>query len=206
MNFEEAVSAAAKAADEAVSLVMGDYSAGNLTDEDDISAALVGGLRIKFSSQIGGLTWSSTIVRHRKGVAAEEKKVGADIIIHVSLNTPTQVYSKGTLIQAKRTEPQDRMTEAEFANLQSQCNKMLSITPASFVFNYARGSMRCGSATRIAGAANKPLDELCSWTSYRFFWELFRCPVGDKRLTSALVRDLPVPLLLKLKATGDLSD
>jgi hypothetical protein len=145
MNFEEAMTAAAKAADEAVTLIMGDYSAGNLTDEDDISAALVGGLRTKFSGQIDGLTWSSSIVRHRKGTANEENRVGADIVIHVSLNTPTQKYSKGTLVQAKRTEPQHRMANTEFANLQNQCNKMLAITPASFVFNYAKGAMRCGS-------------------------------------------------------------
>jgi hypothetical protein len=206
MNFEEAMTTAAKAADETVSLIMGDYSAGNLTDEDDISAALVGGLRTKFSSPMDGLTWSGSIVRHRKGVAAEEKLIGADIIIHVSLNTSTQKYSKGTLIQATRTEPQHFMGNTEFANLQNQCNKMLAITPASFVFNYAKGSMRCGSATRIAGASIKPLETLCSWTSYRFFLELFRCPIGDELLTSARVRDLPVPLILKLKATGQLSD
>jgi hypothetical protein len=44
----------------------------------------------------------------------------------------------------------------------------------------------------------------CNWTSYRFFLELFRSPIGDPNLTSALVRDLPVPTVIALKGSGDL--
>jgi hypothetical protein len=206
MNFEDAMSQAAKAADKAISAVMADYYSGLITDEDDITPALVGSLRSTFNGQIGGLTWSASIPRHRRGVAAEERQTGADILIHVSLSTPTQRYSKGVLIQAKRVDPDDSLDAASHARLQHQCNTMLAITPASFVFNYMKGWMRCGSATRIAGATSRNLISLCSWTSYRFFWELFRCSIGDPRVRSALVRDLPIPHVLKVVGSGQLDD
>jgi hypothetical protein len=34
------------------------------------------------------------------------------------------------------------------------------------------------------------------------FLGLFRCPIGDPRLTDAFVRELPVPTVLKIMATG----
>jgi hypothetical protein len=139
MNFEEAMSAAARAADESVSLIMGDYQAGHLTDEDDISPALIGSLKTKFSSQIGGLTWSASIARHHRGVAAEEKRTGADIVIHVKLDTPLRTYSKGVLIQARRAEPNALMSPTALTGLVRQCNDMLAISPSSFVFNYLKG-------------------------------------------------------------------
>jgi hypothetical protein len=147
------MSTAAKAADKAVNRIMARYSTGHLHDEDDISPALIGGLETTFSQPIGGLTWSASIVRHRRGVAAEEKRIGADIVIHVALDTPTDKYSKGVLIQAKRHESHEDMSSKEQVDLRNQCRSMLAISPAAFVFNYMAGSMRCGSATRVAGFA-----------------------------------------------------
>src|SRR5208282_4670309 len=121
MNFEEAMSQAAKAADEAVSLVMADYHSGHFTDEDDITPALIGSLRSNFNAaQIGGLTWTASIARHRRGAAAEEQRIGADLVMHVSLQTPTQNYSKGVLIQAKRVDPDNYLDAASHARLQQQ--------------------------------------------------------------------------------------
>src|SRR4051794_41156355 len=112
-------------------------------------------------------------------------------------------YSKGVLVQAKRVEPETAMDNTQHHELIEQCDKMLAVTASAFVFDYARGSMRCAAASRIAGTTNRVLYGECNWTSYRFFLELFRCPIGDPRLTSALVRELPVPTALMIKATGD---
>ncbi len=71
------------------------YSHGLATDEDDLTGVLVGNLDSELEGQIGGLTWSTSIVRHRKGVAAEERAIGADLVIHVSFQTPERKYSKG---------------------------------------------------------------------------------------------------------------
>ena len=37
------------------------------------------------------------------------------------------------------------------------------------------------------------------------FLELFRCPIGDSRITSGSVAALPVPSIIHLKAEGELS-
>lgn len=206
LTFEEATREAALAADKAVLRTMKKYADGNVTDEDDITGVLVGNLDSTFSgSDVGGLHWSSSVVRHRRGIAAEEAAIGADLVIHVQMKTPTQSYSKGVLIQAKRLEPNTKMTANTHAELVRQCGKMLSVTPAAFVFDYASGKMRCGAATKIAGSPRRDLYENCGWTSYRFFLELFRCPVGDPRITSARVKELPVPMVLSITASGELS-
>ena len=201
--------AAARLANQAVIRAMGKYRDGFVTDEDDLTGVLIGNLDTTFSnssvSDLNGIRWSSSILRHRKGVAAEEKRVGADMIIHVSLTSPIQIYSKAVLVQAKRHEPGSLMKSTEHQELVDQCKKMLAVTPSSFVFDYAKGRMRCGSATKVAGSRNMNLYSACDWTSYRFFLELFRCPVGDPNITSAKAIDLPVPTVLELKGVGELT-
>ena len=209
MGFEDAMRVAAHSAEQAVRRAMAKYRDGLVTDEDDLTGVLVGNLDAEFSansaSGFGGLQWSSSILRHRKGVAAEEKRIGADMIIHVRVDTPIQTYSKAVLIQAKRHEPGVDMSAKEQKDLLKQCNKMLKVSPAAFVFDYAKGEMRCASASKIAGSANKDLHAACNWTAYRFFLELFRCPIGDPRITSAKAADLPVPIVLNLAGTGELT-
>lgn len=209
MGFDDAMRTAAHSAEQAVSRAMAKYRDGLVTDEDDLTGVLVGNLDAEFSAKggrdIGGLQWSSSILRHRTGRAAEEKRIGADMIIHVRVSTPIQTYSKAVLVQAKRKEPGDQMSAKERNELLGQCKKMLAVTPAAFVFDYAKGEMRCASATKIGGSTNNDLHAACNWTAYRFFLELFRCPIGDPRITSAKAADLPVPIVLKLAGTGDLT-
>lgn len=195
------VEAAHRAAD-AVAAVTKKYRAHQVTDEEDITGVLVGRLDQTLQGTIGNLHWSTSVVRHHSGVAAEEDRIGADLVIHVELTSRDLSYSKGVLVQSKRIEAAVTLKGAKADSLFDQCEKMLSITPAAFVFDYATKGMRCASATSVLGAPNVPLYETCVWTPYRFFLELFRCPIGDPRLTSALVEDLPAPTLVKLAARG----
>ena len=205
MTFDESMREAALAADKAVSRTMKKYSSGGISDEPEITAYLVSQLDSGIEGQIGGLTWNSTIVRNGPGTAAEEKRIGADLMIHVSIDTPSLNYSKGVLIQAKRSEPDDQIPGGELRRLNSQCLTMLKVTAAAFVFNYAKGSMRCASATRFSGSNDRYIHRQCTWRSYRFFLELFRCPIGDPRITSSNVADLPVPRIIHLAAEGEFS-
>lgn len=202
MTFEEAMRLAAQSAERGVKRTIRKYASGRTTDEDDLTGVLVGNLDAEFDEPIGGVTWSASILRHRRGVAAEEQRVGADLLIHVSLRSPTESYDKGVLIQSKRVQPSILMRKADHAALKMQCQKMVSISPSSFVFNYSTTEMRVGSASRIIGSQNRNLNETCSWTSYRFFLELFRCPVGDPRIISSMVADLPVPTIIQLSGEG----
>jgi hypothetical protein len=207
MTFDEAMKAAAKVADAAIARTMRRYAGRYVTDEDDISGNLVGAIdmMLQSSDTPTGLQWSSTMVRHRRGVAAEESRTGADIVIHVELDTPTHKYSKGVLVQAKRCEPGDALTRSQHSELIDQCNRMLDISSHSYVFDYAKRGMRVASANKIKGATGRELYQECDWTSYRFLLGLFQCPVGDQEITSALVDKLPVPYKLKIAGSGELA-
>jgi hypothetical protein len=205
MDHEDSLIEAARRASRATDRTMKDYRLRYVHDEDDVTGYLLGALRTELSGAIVHLYWSAAILRHRKGVAAEEKRFGADILIHVSLETETLKYSKGVLVQAKRLERTTYLFRREYETLIDQCNKMLAVTPAAFVFAYAYSGMRCGSATAIAGSTSHTPYEQCVWTSYRFYRELFLCPIGDPKITSADPRDLPVPSVLKIAGSDRLS-
>ena len=140
MTFEEVARAAAKQAERAVSITLQQMKAGHVYDEDDVTGFLVGSLATLFDKhQIGDVTLSAAILRHRRGAAAEERRYGADILIHVSMDTPTQEYSKGVLIQAKKKELTDYWSPTSHDELVEQCNRMLRVTAAAFVFSYTGG-------------------------------------------------------------------
>lgn len=175
MTFDEAMREAALRAELAVDRTMSKYARGGVTDEPEITGVLVGQLDAAFDgAQTGGLTWQSTIVRNGKGTAAEEKRTGADLLLHVKVSTPAQTYSKGVLIQAKRAEWDESIVD--LSRLQAQCLTMLSRTAASFVFVYARGTMRCGSATRFSGTRDPRIYRQATWRSYRFFFGIIPLP------------------------------
>src|SRR5258708_15546294 len=109
MSFRESMREAARVASVAVTEAMNEYAAGGVTDEPDITPYLKGHLDSALRGRVGDLAWSSTIVRHGKGRAAEENWTGADLVIHVKIDTLTVKYSKGVLIQAKRVEPGQQM-------------------------------------------------------------------------------------------------
>jgi hypothetical protein len=206
MTFEEATREAARAAHGAVTKAMEDVRLGHEVDEDDLTGILVGRIGSALDGEIGGLKWKCSILRHRRGKAAEEKKYGADMLMHVTMDTPTQKYSKGVLVQSKKVGPDRGMYPSEKSELTEQCRKMLAVTPAAFVFDYGKGYMRCGPASRIVGATSHDLYKICGWTSYRFFLEYFRSPIGDPRITSSFVKDLPPPWELKITAEGSLDE
>jgi hypothetical protein len=143
MTFEEMTRAAARAADGAVSRTMRKYALGAVTDEEAVTGVLVGQLDGALEGQIGGLIWNTTVVRHHRGRAAEENRIGADLIVHVSLQTATQSYSKGVLIQAKRVEPDEHITSNKRATLLRQCRRMLNITPADVYIRLRERTHAC---------------------------------------------------------------
>lgn len=208
-TFNEVTKSAAKLAQKAAIVTTESFERKYAYDEDDVTGHFVGSLNTLFhGTQIGGINLAASIVRHKSGKAAEESKIGADILIHVSMDTPTQTYSKGVLIQAKKAEAEYDWSNRKRKLLTDQCEKMLAVTAASFVFNYSKRGIRCGAATRVAGATTAfSVEYLCGWSAYRFFLELFRCPIGDPRISSAAVSGLPetqVPFVLELKLKGEL--
>jgi hypothetical protein len=172
------------------------------SEEPEITGGIAQALRKALRGSIHGLEWSLTILRHSRGRAAEEKRVGADILIHVKFDAKNLKYSKGVLVQAKRKERYENMWADDHKDMVEQCTTMLSRSPASWVWDYTKYGMRCGPAITIAGSTSRDLYDQCPWTAYRFFLELFRCPIGDDRITSAKVAALPDPTVLRFDVSG----
>ena len=203
MKFEDAMRKVARRAERASRLGMDKLKAGRIKHEDDLTPALAMAIESAVNGyKAGGVTWDASVLTHRR--SGEEGIYGADLLIHVTLDTPQYGYSKGVLVQAKRIGPGVAMSPKPHAELVGQCNTMLSHSAASFVFAYDPRGLRAGSATKIAGAADRTLYDQCSWTAYRFFLELFRCPIGDRTIKSADVADL-ARYGLALKGEGELN-
>ena len=84
---------------------MAEYRAGYYTQEEAMTGVLLGSIRTALKVvDMPGLTWNASMLTNR-GRAAEEREHGADVIIHVKMQTATDDYSKGELVQAKRVEP-----------------------------------------------------------------------------------------------------
>lgn len=198
-SLDAAIRSAAGAADRAVIRTIRKYADENVTDEDDITGCLLGNLDAELDKNIGGIKWSSSILRHRKGVANEERHAGADIILHVLLDTPIKSYSKAVLIQSKRFETADRMSARQLKDLKSQCATMLDITSEAFVFNYGLDGITYCNASQLADYNGKTLSDVCANASKAFFYDLFSCKIGDKKINSALARELPAPFFIELK-------
>lgn len=200
MDYEEDIRKAAKRAKRGIDRAIESLRRGLVRREDDLSGVLKGSLDAELEGTIGALTWDCTIVNHGSGQAAQEKEFGADILIHVRFDTDELKYNKGVLVQAKRLEAGERMPSGPHQKLVEQCNDMLKHTPAAFVFVYSNTGMRCGSASAIAGSHNRDLNDQSAWTSYRFFLELFRCPIGDPNIVTPYPEDLRVKTTVKMRA------
>lgn len=184
-DFQLAIKAAAKLANEAAKEIQTRISKRRLIDEDDITPAFLQELEAKFRNrEIAGLTWDSKVMRHRKGSAAEEKISGADFMITIDWKTKLYTQSKGLLVQAKKIEASRNMRQDELDNLKAQCNKMLKITPSAFVINYTKQEIRATSAAKISGTSDHDLNGQCEITTYNFFKEFFKCSYGDPNMSS----------------------
>ncbi len=158
--------------------------------EDDLSGVLKGNLDAELEGKIGRITWDCTILDHSSGQSAEEHEFGADLLIHVRFNGRHLKYDKGLLVQAKKVEVGKLIQPSELQRLQGQCRDRLDHSSESFVWIYSNSGMRCAPALRIVGSSDRDLNDQAVWTSYRFFWELFRCPIGDEEIVSPYPADL----------------
>jgi hypothetical protein len=177
---------AASLADVAVNAVMDKYARGKIPHEPGITGELIGRLDAAFDGyRTDELTWEVSQVNSGSGAAAEESRVGADLIIYVKLETPTHKYSKGVMIQAKRVMPGQWMPQDKLDVLVGQCKTMMDFSPAAFVMNYAPREARFASATKIAGITDRELHRQCDMSALHFFFDLFVCTIGDARIVSA---------------------
>jgi len=129
------------------------------------------------------------------GPKAPEREFGADFCGVLDIRLSSFAQRKGFLSQAKRDghgvsvkpnfrglTPVSFLRGAEWQRLQRQLDKMLQVTPDSFVFVYGTGGFTVVPASSIKGL--KTRGELYGKPVDRFFKEYLMCFIGDPQLTA----------------------
>jgi hypothetical protein len=86
-------------AEEASREAVSKLARGTVKHEDDLTGVLAGMIESRINHlRIGGVIWDTAILTHRR--SGEEAEYGADMLVHVYLDTPKFKYSRGVLVQA----------------------------------------------------------------------------------------------------------
>ena len=155
----------------------------------------------------GSIVWKDRNLRTGRGIAAEEKRHGADLMGVLDLDLSGYRSKKGFLAQAKRAEPGQQFSKPDWNRLHLQCETMLFRTPASFVWVYSKSKgMRIFSANSVLGLNSKDIFDFYSRSVSSFFENHIECFLGDYRLNSTDVQTLdtlaefPVERIFELTA------
>lgn len=158
----------------------------------------------------GGIVWKARTLRTSRGVAAEEKQHGADLMGILDLALADYRATKGFLVQAKKAEPGQQFSKSDWDRLRLQCETMLLRTPASFVWVYSKSKgIRTFSANSVLGLESRCIFDLYSRGVSSFFENHIECFIGDRRLNSTNVETLdalaklPVERILELSAKDE---
>ena len=132
-----------------------------------------------------GVTWTAkTLTDH--GPNTQERKYGADFVGVLEINIPGYKVKKGFLAQAKLVKA-GQMKRDEFRRMIGQCEQMLDLSPASFVFHQSPSGIRVIPAIAVVGASGPEVafspDVLYSRKLNTFYEEHFECFIGDRRIS-----------------------
>jgi len=187
------------------------YQARLIEQEPQITDRFLGACQHSINNtRIGGVHWVAKTFTDR-GSNSQEKHFGADFLCSFSLKLPTFTVSKSFLAQAKRVEPSDYFSPTTCADMSSQCENMLGISPASFVFLYSRqAGVQVVPAISVVSARPCNPHELTSYSVSEFFTDHFECFIGDRSMAisssagvEGLLADLHVRKALALVGHGD---
>ena len=139
------------------------------------------------------INWTARSLRTGSGIAAEEKRHGADLMGVVDINIPHYRVIKGFLAQAKRAEPGHKFKNKDWDRLHFQCETMLLRTPDAFVWVYSKlRGIRIFPAVSVLTLKSKDIFHLYSRSVSSFFENHIECFIGDRRLNSTDIETLDV--------------
>jgi len=126
-TFSRKISAAAR-------LAIEDITNGRAQQEPNITDRLIAYIQSEVQrANRPGLTWSA-MIRTDRGPGSQERKYGADLVDSLEIRLGGFEVRKGFLAQAKKVDPNERYPSQEYQRLKSQCEDMLRLSAASYVF------------------------------------------------------------------------
>lgn len=167
-------------------------------DEDDITSQIFGAIQAVAPRLRGDLEWGQEAgdgrlnieARHTlwRGRDAEESRSGTDALVVFESRLAIKRIRKGLLVQAKVVGSSGECSSAaERQRLVGQCDKMLQVTPASFVFSYRPSGFEIHSAASILASSGVFSKSLGTWPFHVFFRDFFTCWIGDRRIAHVSV-------------------
>jgi hypothetical protein len=160
-----------------------------ITQEPDITSWLMSAIDSRLKSrEVDGIK-VETKVFSSSGLAAEESRTGADFANVLEISFPGFEIRKAFIAQAKKIsrrhlDSRDVMRELmKDSKLESQCGKLLAITPASFVFVYKPDGCAVFPALDVgalfAGSRRRPETYLHHKSIGAFYEDFFKTFIGD---------------------------
>jgi len=129
--------------------------------------------------EIGGITWKAKTLTDR-GRNAQEARLGADFMGVLDVQVPGYLVKKGFLAQAKMIR---RWGFLDTRDLVEQCERMLAVSPDSFVFLYSEKGVVVTSATAVVAASGN-LSAVHKEKVQKFFLSHLMCMIGDRAISS----------------------
>ena len=135
------------------------------------------------------ITFDVRVLRDR-GPGASERKYGADVCAVLNVNMQNFKIAKGFLAQSKMEGRGIKVHTSNYRgttvdihcdeSLREQTDKMLSVTPDSFVFIYSQDGFVVVPALSVNALAKR--GRIYGKTLRRFFMDYLECFIGDHRL------------------------
>ena len=170
----------------AARLALQDLEQGRAQQEPAITDRFIAYAQMQLNGQsLAGVRWTAVTLPDR-GPNSAESQIGADLLSVVRFELPDFSVTKGFLAQAKLVEPTSSFSASESKSLKVQCEKMLLVSPASFVFLYSlQSGVQVIPAIEVVGARDCNPHELTARSIPQFFTEHFECFIGDRKFAAA---------------------
>ncbi len=183
------------------------YQETRVAEEPQITDRILGAIEGRMQDrQFGGVVWKALTLRTGPGVAAQEKRHGADLMGVLDVDLPGYKTKKGFLAQAKKAEPELRFSSNDWQRLCSQCKTMLERTPDSFVFAYSKKrGIRVFPANSVLELESRRIFDLYNRSVVSFFESHIECFIGDPRLNSTEIETLNALVGLPVERVFQLS-
>lgn len=179
----------AKRIADAIQQLIEEHNQGIITQEPDFTSRMVERIKNKMDDfHIKGIRWNAHVLSDR-GPASEEKMHGADFVGVLNINIPGYSVKKGFLVQSKQIWNNKNLSQNEIQLLLDQCNRMLQLTPCSYVFIYQDDGVKIFPAISIL-ASKGQFEQVYKMSVNRFYELHFESFIGDRRISTLSVEQL----------------
>ena len=160
---------------------LADHAAGRTQQEPDFTSRLITRIQNAVRGQTTrGISWWAYTLTDR-ATGSQEHRFGADFAGLLEIRLPELTVVKGFLAQAKLLAGRGAMGPRDLAGLRDQCERMLRLSPDSYVFLYLPNGIRIVPAVTVASSlGDVQPTEFHSRSIRRFFEEHIECFIGDR--------------------------